>query len=1260
MSGRKAFHKITAMVLFAVMVAGMMPVPGQAETVTIPIGTRGEIIAFEALEPDITMQIVPLGTTEANLNLPNNLTVTIRRADVEEEPAEEAAGSPVEITAPLPVTWASSPEYDGNASGTYVFSPQLPAGLTLADDADMLFIAVSVAPALDAVAGNAVSISYIDRYGRQQTVKAKELTTDYAHIHLSDGWYYIAGDIYVHGSIYINGDVKIILADGSKCTVNAGVNVWEGNNYNIPKRSLTIYGQSEGTGTLNAQGNWNGSAGIGGDIHQGAGDITIVGGRINAYGSVGSNGASGAGIGGGPFGRGASFTMYGGVVTAVGSVTAAGLGGGTRASGNTVRIFGGVLSAVGGNQGAGIGGGLSDNGSDVYIYGGTITASGNIYGAGIGGGKDGHGGNVFINGGSVKAVGGSYGASNIGPGVGPGRSGYIRNSRFESLYLNILTLPDKPNTMITAIYTKPDLSYGIQDMKTDENGNIYLYLPESDGKELIGLTADGTAYFSIYERKGNLTQSLHTAPQNWDEVQAFLDVVNNEGILDLSGFTTPENDKEYIFNVGSTKNITIRGNGTQIQNIAFIFGSSNTITIENLNIRSANNLGGFSLNECTAPLYFNGNDNTLVVKGTNTITNGQYSVQSGLGSAIGVASFKNLTIKAVPGDKTAILNVCSNGPMVPAIGNGYNKYTGFVTIEDVTVNRSWERPRAGLGDSGGNSGGDSGSDDTSFDTSDKPSYVTISPQDPNQPVTVSAPVTATAGTNGTASAAIPDKSITEAIANAQEEVKKQGNTANGISVYLDVRIPEGASSLSLTITHASLSSLVSANVKRFEIYSSIVSLDIDQEVLKEILKQSTGSVSITVKPVKSLSAAAKEFIGTRPAYDVTISGVKDGNTVTIASLGMGSVILSIPYTPGKNEAIGWLYGVHEDAEGKAERVPGSAYDADSGSLILSSDHLSVYGVGYTAPAEKYTDIASHWAKESIDYAVGRGLFSGTSDAEFSPDLTIDRGMLVTVLGRLAGADVIVYETGSFSDVAEGRYYQPYVEWAYKIGIVNGIGNGRFAPERAVSREEIALLLHNYARATGYTLPVIYETAVFADHSSIGDPYIDAVRALQQAGIMTGDNSNKFNPGIKATRAEVAAILHRYIKLTIDPATAQGWAKNDDGRYMYYKDGKPLTGWQTIDGAKYSFHGTGALQTGWVKDGDSWRFYSGNKAFVGWLKIGPEGSEKTYYFTEDSIMASSEWLEMDRKWYYFYVHGSLARSTVIDGYEIDENGVRKNE
>lgn len=80
------------------------------------------------------------------------------------------------------------------------------------------------------------------------------------------------------------------------------------------------------------------------------------------------------------------------------------------------------------------------------------------------------------------------------------------------------------------------------------------------------------------------------------------------------------------------------------------------------------------------------------------------------------------------------------------------------------------------------------------------------------------------------------------------------------------------------------------------------------------------------------------------------------------------------------------------------------------------------------------------------------------------------------------------------------------------------------------------------------------------------------------------------------------MLHRCIKLTIDPATAQGGAKNDAGQYLYYKNSKALTGTKTINGVKYFFNTDGTLKTSWVKEVDNWRYYDRNTMLVGFWNI----------------------------------------------------------
>ena len=133
MNNDKPFRRLMAMALSVVMVLGLAPVSA-AET--LPIGASGEIIAFEELAPEITMQQVPTGTEESALILPKTLIVSVQSGSVPEDPG------PVSLE--LTVTWQSTPEYDGSTAGEYIFTPIIPDGFTQAEGVAPPQISVTV------------------------------------------------------------------------------------------------------------------------------------------------------------------------------------------------------------------------------------------------------------------------------------------------------------------------------------------------------------------------------------------------------------------------------------------------------------------------------------------------------------------------------------------------------------------------------------------------------------------------------------------------------------------------------------------------------------------------------------------------------------------------------------------------------------------------------------------------------------------------------------------------------------------------------------------------------------------------------------------------------------------------------------------------------------------------------------------------------------------------------------------------------------
>ena len=219
--------------------------------------------------------------------------------------------------------------------------------------------------------------------------------------------------------ITVSGTVNLILCDGKTLTASEGINVAENN-------TLNIYGQSGGTGTLEANGKGI-RAGIGGgagSTKQKCGAVNIHGGVVNATGNsdgagIGSSSLYNAGSSLEKKPSGGTVTIYNGTVTATAGndSTAAGIGGGRYGGGGTVYVYGGTVNATGGgNSGAGIGGASYCDGGNVYIYGGTVNATGKQGSSGIGGGNNGgNGGSVYIYGGTVIATS-EWGKAGIGQG----------------------------------------------------------------------------------------------------------------------------------------------------------------------------------------------------------------------------------------------------------------------------------------------------------------------------------------------------------------------------------------------------------------------------------------------------------------------------------------------------------------------------------------------------------------------------------------------------------------------------------------------------------------------------------------------------------------------------------------------------------------------------------------------------------------------------------------------------------------------------
>ena len=163
-----------------------------------------------------------------------------------------------------------------------------------------------------------------------------------------------------------------------------------------------------------------------------------------------------------------------------------------------------------------------------------------------------------------------------------------------------------------------------------------------------------------------------------------------------------------------------------------------------------------------------------------------------------------------------------------------------------------------------------------------------------------------------------------------------------------------------------------------------------------------------------------------------------------------------------------------------------------------------------------------------------GYMQGTSETTFSPDEDITRGMFVTILGRMSGMDNSGYNASSFIDITVGSYYASHVEWAVERGIVKGIGENLFAPNLTITRQDMVVMLANYAEMFNYELPVQFEGFKFTDMNMVSDYARNAVFAIGRAGIATGKGGDVFAPKANLTRAEAVVVIDRFMELVHQP------------------------------------------------------------------------------------------------------------------------------
>ena len=187
---------------------------------------------------------------------------------------------------------------------------------------------------------------------------------------------------------------------------------------------------------------------------------------------------------------------------------------------------------------------------------------------------------------------------------------------------------------------------------------------------------------------------------------------------------------------------------------------------------------------------------------------------------------------------------------------------------------------------------------------------------------------------------------------------------------------------------------------------------------------------------------------------------------------------------------------------------------------------------WTEPEEPATDVSDifidiapdAWYKDAVQYAYDNGLMTGVSATEFAPEATTTRAMIVSILARLEGVESA--EAAGFADVDDNDWYATAVNWAANVGVVNGYEDNTFKPNTAITREQLAAILMNYAAYKGEDVSNRADLGNYTDQPSTWAE--EAISWSVAEGLLTGVTADTLQPQGAATRAQVAAILQRFL------------------------------------------------------------------------------------------------------------------------------------
>lgn len=828
------------------------------------------------------------------------------------------------------------------------------------------------------------------------------------------------------------------------------------------ENSLTIYGQEAGDGKINAKSE-RVQAAIGGNSDEPGGILTINGGTIDANGGVNA-----AGIGGGFGGKGTAgnITINSGNVYAKGGIQAAGIGGGIYASGvgdgEKIVINGGEVEAIGGSNAAGIGGGMSGVGGDIEINGGSITAKGINGGAGIGSGFGSKGDENRI-----YIIGGkvyAIGSSLDGTGsagIGGGHLGAGGSITISGAEVHATGGEGSPAG--DGIGNGGGYKGADADVViTDETGCPLIY-----ANSLMGNTEDwcGIIFLGTNGKVYGESVSLQT--------NLTIDKEQTLEIPDGTTLTVP--DDVTLTNYGK-----INGEGTLLGDVQ---GNPVSDSIDDgkflVTLQAEPEDGGAVAGEGK---YLPGEEVELTAEpkdGFHFVAwkNGEEPISDKETYSFSVS--RDLALTAVfathvyadtwRSDEDCHWRACACGAIAERANHNGGTATCVEKAECATCGREY---------------GAFGAHELVHHDA----------------------VAADCETSGSVEywhCAVCGKNFADA--DGKQELESVTIAASGHALAYHERV---APTYSAEGREAHYACAVCGELFLDAAAEQLVSAE--ALVIPKLERPQNPPVTLPEPESPTLEIAETAH----GAVVVSTAQPDYGEVVTIVPQPeSGYVVEAVTVTDADGEAL--AVTALEDGTYQFTQPRGTVEIVVT--FVASSEEPVVL---------PFVDVAAEeWYGDAVAAVYAQGLMMGTAEDTFAPELAATRGMVVSILHRLAGSPTVSAEV--FEDVTADDWYGQAVAWAASEGIASGTSAETFSPNAAVTREQLAALLCNFAAQQGMDTTARSDLSNFDDAAAVSDWAQDAVSWAHAEGLLAGTSATTLSPQGEATREQLAAMLVRF-------------------------------------------------------------------------------------------------------------------------------------